>query len=92
MEITTQDILKLADLARLELTPDEVASLTTQLPKIVDYVSHLQAIDATIVPEVTTPTENLRADIAVPATNTEAILAQAPERAERLWRVDAVFS
>lgn len=41
----------LADLARLELTPDEAAQLGTQLQTILGYIRSLQAVDVEGVPE-----------------------------------------
>ena len=44
-EITQDDILKLARLARLDLTEDEISEYATELSKIIDYVTMLNDID-----------------------------------------------
>jgi len=44
-KLTKQEVLNLAELVRLELTPDEVESFTTELSAILDYVEQLNSVD-----------------------------------------------
>lgn len=44
-DLTTDDILKLAALARLDLTESEVDEFAGELTEILKYVEQLQAID-----------------------------------------------
>ena len=44
-EITQDNILKLARLARLDLTKDEISEFATELSKIIDYVTMLNDVD-----------------------------------------------
>lgn len=44
-DLTRDDILKLAKLARLDLTDDEVADYATELSAILQYVAQLQSVD-----------------------------------------------
>lgn len=92
MDISPEQVRQLGTLARLELTDQEVNQLVEQLPKIVDYVSHLQEIDTSAVPETTRPTQRLREDRVEESSAALAILDQAPEREGKNWKVDAVFS
>ncbi|MEK7537905.1 MAG: Asp-tRNA(Asn)/Glu-tRNA(Gln) amidotransferase subunit GatC [Patescibacteria group bacterium] len=92
MNITRAQTEQLAGLVRLELTATEIDQLVEQLPKIVDYVAQLQRVETTTVAEALPLTEQLRADTVKPSAATDAILAQAPDRTDRLWKVDAVFS
>lgn len=92
MNISPEQIRQLGLLARLELTDQEVELLATQLPKIVDYVSHLQAVDTTTVVEPDRPVTPLRADEVQPFVAAKLILNQAPEKSGTSWKVDAVFS
>ncbi len=46
-ELTREDILKLARLARLSLSEDEIAEYSTELTQILQYVDLLQAVDVT---------------------------------------------
>ncbi len=91
MQITDVQVRELGRLARVELTDREVDALVEQLPKIVDYVSQLQAIDAPrIVGDDTAA--SLRDDEVQPSLVRDQILGQAPERNDDFWKVDAVFS
>lgn len=42
-----EDVLRIAELARLELTEEEVALFTPQLAHILDYVEQIRALDTT---------------------------------------------
>ena len=44
-KLTRDDVLKLARLARLELTDDEVEQYSGELSKILEYVEQLAAVD-----------------------------------------------
>lgn len=48
--LSHQDVLRIAELARLELTADEVALFARQLAEILEYVEQIQALDTTGVP------------------------------------------
>lgn len=44
-DLTREDILKLARLARLDLTEDEIQEYQTELSEILQYVDMLQSVD-----------------------------------------------
>jgi aspartyl-tRNA(Asn)/glutamyl-tRNA(Gln) amidotransferase subunit C len=44
-KLTRDDVLKLAQLARLDLTDEEVAEFAEELSAILQYVEHLSAVD-----------------------------------------------
>jgi aspartyl-tRNA(Asn)/glutamyl-tRNA(Gln) amidotransferase subunit C len=44
-DLSRDDVLKLARLARLSLTDDEVEEFRTELAEILQYVEQLQAVD-----------------------------------------------
>ncbi len=44
-QITRDDVLKLAQLCRLELSPDELDRLAVELPSILEYVERLNSVD-----------------------------------------------
>ncbi|MEK6409016.1 MAG: Asp-tRNA(Asn)/Glu-tRNA(Gln) amidotransferase subunit GatC [Acidobacteriota bacterium] len=50
MAITKTDVEKIAELARLELTPEETDLFTEQLSSIIGYVEKLNELDTTDVP------------------------------------------
>jgi aspartyl-tRNA(Asn)/glutamyl-tRNA(Gln) amidotransferase subunit C len=45
--LTGDDVLKLACLARIELTEEEIAEFATELSEILQYVEQLQNVDVT---------------------------------------------
>ena len=45
MNLTNADVEKVALLARLQLTADEVEMLTTQLGQVLEYIQQLEEID-----------------------------------------------
>ena len=64
--ITSDDVRKLADLARLNLTDEEVGHYTIDLGAVIGYVEQLQEVDVTGVEptsQVTGLQNVLRADV-----------------------------
>ncbi len=57
MKITKQEVERVAALARLELSEEEIEKLTPQLDNILSYVTKLDELDTTGVP-VTTHTQS----------------------------------
>ena len=46
-KLSREDVLKLARLARLRLSDEEVTKFQTELSAILDYVAHLDSVDTT---------------------------------------------
>ncbi len=81
MAISADDVRKLALLARLELTNDEVAVLGPQLESILGFVEKLSELDTTDVEPMTTAlsVENRwREDCTLPGLTTAEALRNAP--------------
>lgn len=77
------DVKKTADLARLRLTPEEEASYSGQLDRILEYVSQLESVDTAGVEPAAHPHEVfdvIRPDAARPGFGMEAALRNAPRR------------
>ena len=98
MQITKSDIEKIAELAHLEITPDEVAMFTPQMTEIVTYVEQLNVLDTSHVePSLggLTPageaTDATRADEVVPSLGQKLALAEAPDAAAGHFRVPKVL-
>ncbi len=51
MQLTKEEVRKIARLARLDLTDQEVESYTGQITSILNYVSVLEELDTASVPE-----------------------------------------
>ena len=60
-KISSTDVRKVAQLARLELPEDQIQTYTSQLEEILAYVDQLQEIDTKNVPPTTRAVEVVNA-------------------------------
>jgi aspartyl-tRNA(Asn)/glutamyl-tRNA(Gln) amidotransferase subunit C len=93
--ISAADVRKVADLARLYLPEEKIATYTGQLERILDYVDQLQAVDTDGVPPTTRAVEVINAtrDDRVVATDVrEELLDQAPQREGDFFRVPKILA
>ncbi|MBN1829650.1 MAG: Asp-tRNA(Asn)/Glu-tRNA(Gln) amidotransferase subunit GatC [Deltaproteobacteria bacterium] len=94
MKITRQEVEYVAHLARLDFTDDEKNRFTAQLNDILMYMDVLNAVDTTGVEPMThaiARTNAFREDIVCESLETEAALANAPERQGPYFRVPKVI-
>jgi aspartyl-tRNA(Asn)/glutamyl-tRNA(Gln) amidotransferase subunit C len=94
MAITRQDVEKVALLARLQLSNDELATMSEQLAQIVAYVDHLATVDTEGVEPMAHAVEQqnvLRDDTVEMSLPREAALANAPHHDSRGYLVPAVL-
>lgn len=88
---TSHDLVtRLAKLARLNLTPKEAEAFSEQIPKILTYVEQLSTVDTTGLAAEPPTVANLRPDVVQPSARPDDILARAPERLDRYWKVPPV--
>lgn len=93
--ITADDVRKVAQLARLDLAEDKVATYTGQLERILDYVAQLERVDTTGVPPTTRAVEvvNATREDRVEATVVrEDLLNEAPQREGDFFRVPKILA
>ena len=93
--ISVDDVRKVAQLARLDLPEDKIATYTGQLESILEYVSQLEGIDTEGVPETTSAVEvtNVtREDGVTPTPVRNEILNQAPQREGDFFRVPKILA
>ena len=98
MALTSQDVSRIAQLARLELRDDEQAAMLTQLNEFFDIDEKMRAVDTSGVEPLYTPlsaiedvTLRLRADAVTEANNREANMANAPAQDGGLFLVPKVI-
>jgi aspartyl-tRNA(Asn)/glutamyl-tRNA(Gln) amidotransferase subunit C len=94
-QISSDDVRKVAHLARLDLPEEKIATYTDQLESILQYVGQLQEVDTKGVPETTRAVEvtNVtRADGVQPTPVREEILSQAPQREGDFFRVPKILA
>ncbi|MFZ5806293.1 MAG: Asp-tRNA(Asn)/Glu-tRNA(Gln) amidotransferase subunit GatC [Verrucomicrobiota bacterium] len=88
MQTDMIDVGYVADLARLQLSPEETAKFQKQLGDILDYVRQIQQVDVSKVPDhaidPNLPTNALRLDKLSESLSREDALLNAPARANDL--------
>jgi aspartyl-tRNA(Asn)/glutamyl-tRNA(Gln) amidotransferase subunit C len=92
--ISLDDVRKVAELARLEVPDNKIATYTGQLERILDYVAHLQQVDTEGVPETTRAVEvpNVTRRDAVETTDIrEDLLELSPQREGDFYRVPRIL-
>jgi len=93
-EISEEQVAHLANLARIELTGDEIARLTGELDQIVDSIAKVQEV---ATPEVVAtshpiPLSNVyRPDVVGETLTAEQALQNAPEQADGRFKVSAIL-
>jgi aspartyl-tRNA(Asn)/glutamyl-tRNA(Gln) amidotransferase subunit C len=103
MKITREEVLRVAELAHLGLSPDEVETYRGHLDGILTYIDKLQELDITNVVPMSQvlysgaksgPTDShpeLRDDIPRPCDVGDATLSGAPDAAKPFFRVPKVI-
>jgi len=94
MSLSRQDVAKVGSLARLALTEEELARMTGELSKIIDFVSQLGELDTAAVEPLAHPldTRNVfREDEPAASLTTEQALASAPRHDGSCFLVPAVL-
>lgn len=93
--VSHEDILRVAKLANLELTADDVDRYAHDLAQILGYVDRLQRVDASQVEEGAAFQEALPPDRDMVRTDPEIrerIIQEFPDRLGDLLRVPGVFA
>jgi len=93
MKLTVQEIEHVANLARLELTPEEKEKMTVQLADIIEFASKLDELNT----EGIVPTAHIlqidnvfRKDEVLPSFDREDILKNAPDSADGCIKVPKI--
>lgn len=98
MPITEADVEKVAQLAHLEITPEELRIFAPQMAEIVSYVEQLNEIATSNVEPALgglTPegeaTDSSREDAVAPSLGQQTALAEAPDAAAGHFRVPKIL-
>ncbi|KAK3213036.1 hypothetical protein Dsin_017742 [Dipteronia sinensis] len=89
------DLPRLAETARISLTPREVEEFAPKIRQVIDWFGQLQAVDlSNIDPSIRadTETDNLREDMPETFENREAIIAAVPSYEEPFIKVPKVLN
>ena len=94
MSLSADEIRKVADLARLELSEADLHTMARQLSSILDYVNQLQQVNTEGVEPLAhpLPIHNVfRDDVPAPCLTVDAALTNAPDRRGDFYAVPAVL-
>lgn len=94
MKLSREDVGRIAQLARLGLTETEVEKLREQLSHILETFEVLQQVDTTGIPPTAqsiTLQNVLREDEVAESLPPDQILANAPQKNQGFFRVQAVL-
>ncbi len=96
MKLKKQEIKKIADLARLELTDEELKTYGSQLSDVLEYIDQLKEVDTSDVQPTAQVTglENITREDEVedwPVDEVESALGQVPEKDGRFVKVKRVL-
>jgi aspartyl-tRNA(Asn)/glutamyl-tRNA(Gln) amidotransferase subunit C len=93
-EISRDDVAHLADLARIDLSDDELDHLAPQLAVILDSIASIREVAAEDVPPTShaLPLTNVfREDVVRPGLTAEQALSGAPEVEEQRFSVPRIL-
>lgn len=94
MPLDRAAVERVAELAKLDLTDEEIERFGVQLSAILDYAAVLQRLDTGAIPPTASvlALENvMRDDVARPSLPREDVLANAPRQAEGMFQVPAIL-
>lgn len=94
MSLSRDDVKRLADLARIRLSDEEMGRAETELDSILTYVDRLQQVETEGIPPHAPPVRSgWREDVALPCDDAtrEQILANFPARKADLLQTPGVF-
>jgi len=94
MTLTPQEILKIAHLARLQLSETDIQVYIPQLSSIVDFITQMDKADTTHIEPLAHPLEisqRLRADVITETNQREKFQRLAPQKEAGLYLVPKVI-
>jgi aspartyl-tRNA(Asn)/glutamyl-tRNA(Gln) amidotransferase subunit C len=98
MKISRDDVVRVAQLAYLELSEEELETYRAQIDEILEYIGKLNELDtsnvqpmAQVLADDQTADATLREDVVVPCTVAEEVLKHAPDPEAPYFRVPKVI-
>ncbi len=94
VKLSREQVIDIADLAKLDLTEQEIDQYAEQLSAVLDYADRLNELSTDDIPPTASvlPLQNvLREDEVQPSLPRDNVLANAPAAVDGQFRVDAVL-
>ena len=92
--LTPDDVAKVARLARIDLTPDEIERATDQLGDMLDHFADIDALDLDGVEPMNQPyplVNVMRGDVEAPTLDRDEVMAVAPLAEDGRFRVPPIL-
>lgn len=92
--ISAADVAKVARLARLDVTAEELDRMTVQLDGMLEHFADIDALDLAAVEPMTQPyplVNVLRPDVVQPGLDRDEVLAAAPATEDGRFRVPPII-
>jgi aspartyl-tRNA(Asn)/glutamyl-tRNA(Gln) amidotransferase subunit C len=98
-KVSVEEVERVAELAHLELAPEETPRMVQDLNAILDYVAELNQLDTAGVVPLAQVSDLfnaegvgvLRADVVLPSLDRATVLGQAPETDQTFFKVPKVI-
>jgi aspartyl-tRNA(Asn)/glutamyl-tRNA(Gln) amidotransferase subunit C len=98
-KVTIKDVEQVAELAHLELSPEETPGMVADLNAVLDYVAELNELDTRGVTPLAQVSElqgagrqgTLRPDVVLPSLDRALVMAEAPETDGAFFKVPKVI-
>ena len=91
--ISAEVVVKVSRLARLDVTPDEVQRITTQMAGMLEHFADIDALDLSGIEPMTQPyplSNVFREDVVVTGLDRDEVLANAPAAEDGRFRVPPI--
>jgi aspartyl-tRNA(Asn)/glutamyl-tRNA(Gln) amidotransferase subunit C len=90
LKIDKSEVERIAHLARLQLTPEEITRMENEMNRILEYVAKLEELDTSNIPpmhHVFEVSNFFREDVVQSSLPKEQVLANAPDLKDGLFRI-----
>lgn len=94
MAVTKKDVEKIAELAKLKFSDEELENFTPQMNEILSYMDKLNELDTENVKPLSHPVEQInvfREDELKSSVSTEEALKNAPDKTDNHFKVPKVI-
>jgi aspartyl-tRNA(Asn)/glutamyl-tRNA(Gln) amidotransferase subunit C len=94
VSLTREQVIEIAELAKLDLTEEEIIKYGSQLSAVLDYATRLDQLNTDHIPPTASvlPLDTvLREDEVRPSLARDKVVANAPDAVEGQFRVNAVL-
>lgn len=91
MRITKEEVVKIAQISRIAIKPEEVESLTQQLQDVLSYAQVVKDVANQLLDQPSNRNINFLRDDVVVITDSEIVLNRAPEREENYFVVPKIL-